>query len=147
MEEEPNPNLPTPRQAARMRLPEPRHRAARVGPRTRVHSVVNTVAMPWVDFGEDLEAILSGHAIRDGNRFVVNGREYLFEGGGRLCPTVGEGLYQLGRGAYRALGWYNALGLTGLAETQLDQQLVREDERDAARQIWLALQAWRQGQR
>ena len=92
-----------------------------------MHSVVNTVAMPWVDFGEDLEAILSGHAIRDGNRFVVNGREYLLEGGGRLCPTVGEGLYQLGRGAYRALGWYNALGLTGLAETQLDQQLVRED--------------------
>jgi hypothetical protein len=102
--------------------------------------------MPWVNFGEDLAAILAGRATRDGNRFVVNGREYVLEGTGRLCPIAGEGFYQLGRGAYRALGWYNDLGLTGVAEAQLDQQLVREHERETAREVWRALQAWRQRQ-
>lgn len=145
MEEEPNPNLPTPRQAARMRVPEPRHRAARVGRHTAAHGELNTVAMPWVNFGDDLEDILAGRASRDGNRFVVNSREYVLEGTGRLCPITGEGLYQLRRGGYRALGWYNALGLTAMAEAQLDQHMVLEEEREAARVVWRALQAWRQG--
>ena len=147
MEESPNPNAPTPRQAARMRLPEDRHRAARVNRRTAAHGRLNTVAMPWIDFGEDLNAILAGSAIRNGNHFVVSGREYVLEGGGRLCPLVGEGFSQLGRGAYRALGCYNDLGITDLAEAQLDREIVREDEREAARAVWRALQEWRQGRR
>ena len=146
MEEEPNPNLPTPRQAARMRIPEARHRAARVDQFSKSHGDVNTVAMPWVDFGQDLADILAGRAVRDGNRFLVNGRAYMLEGGGRLCPLVGTDLYQLGRGGYRALAWYNELGLTGAAEAQLDLELVREDERTVARDVWRALNAWRQRQ-
>jgi hypothetical protein len=140
--EEPNPNLPTERQAARMRVPEPRHRASRVGREARLHSEINTVAMPWVDFGQDLAAILAGLAIRNGNRFIVNGREYLLEGGGRLCPVSGEGLIQLGRGAYRALGWYNDLGMIAAAEEQLDRREIDEVERQRARVVWRALQSW-----
>jgi hypothetical protein len=146
VEEEPNPNLPTERQATRMRLPEPRHRASRVNRRSRTHGEVNTVVMPWVDCGDDLTAILSGDGVRDGNRFVVNGREYLLEGGGRLCPVSGSGFVQLGRGAYSALGWYNDLGVTVAVEAQLDLDGVYETERERAREVWRALQAWRQRQ-
>jgi hypothetical protein len=144
-EEERSPNAPTERQAARMRIPEARHRASRVSRRSRLHGDVNTVAMPWVDFGEDLRQILAGQAVRDGNRFTVNGRTYLLEGGGRLCPVSGDGFTQLGRGGYRALGLYNGYGLSACAETQLDQERVREDEREAARDVWRSLHAWRQG--
>lgn len=98
--------------------------------------------MPWVNFGQDLAAILAGHAVRNGNRFRVNGREYMLEGGGRLYPVSGDGLVQLGRGAYQALGLYNDIGLTEMAETQLDLAKVREDERAMARAVWRALQAW-----
>jgi hypothetical protein len=146
VDDDPNPNLPTARQAARMRVPEARHRASRVGRRSTVHSDLNTVAMPWVDFGKDLADILGGRAIRDGNRFVVNGREYVLEGGGRLCPVSGSGLVQLGRGAYRALGWYNDLGVTEVAEDHLDSARVVETEREHARVVWRALHAWRQRQ-
>jgi hypothetical protein len=144
VEEEPNPNAPTARQAARMRIPEARHRAARVGERTNPHGDVNTVAMPWVDFGQDLADILAGRSMRDGNRFSVNGRRYVLEGSGRLYPLSGEGLFQVGRGAYRALGMYNDWGLTEIAEVRLGQARIREDERAVARQIWRALHIWRQ---
>src|SRR4051794_30667643 len=86
--EEPNPNLPTERQAAILRPPHPRHRASRVSRRSVAHSEVNTVAMPWVDFGLDIITILAGAGIRHGNRFIVNGREYVLEGGGRLIPIA-----------------------------------------------------------
>jgi hypothetical protein len=133
--EEPNPNAPTARQAARIRIPEARHRATRVGRRSQPHGRVNTVALPWVDFHQDLADILAGGATRDGNRFDVNGRTYVLEGGGRLYPLSGEGLVQIGRGAYRALGMYNNWGLTEIAEVRLAQARIREDERAVARQI------------
>jgi hypothetical protein len=144
VDEELNPNAPTPRQAARIRVPESRHRASRVGLRSQVHGDVNTVAMPWVDFGEDLAAILAGRAIRNGNHFLVNSREYVLEGEGRLCPIVGEGFIPLGRGSYRALGMYNEWGLTEFAEARVNRARIREDEREAARQVWRLLQEWRQ---
>jgi hypothetical protein len=103
---------------------------------------VNTVAMPWVDFGQDLAGILAGTGIRQGNRFVVNQREYVMEGDGRLMPVAGDGLVQLGRGAYRALGQYNQAGLTEASEQQLDRDRVDEEERLAARQVRRALEAW-----
>ncbi len=84
--------------------------------------------------------------MRHGNRFTVNGRAYVLEGGGRLCPLSGLGLVQLGRAAYRALGLYNDLGMTTIAETRLDFQQVDEAERERARAIWRALQEWRQRQ-
>jgi hypothetical protein len=146
VEEEPNPNAPTARQAARMRIPESRHRAARVRQRAQPHGDVNTVAMPWVDFGKDLADILAGRATRNGNHFTVNGREYVLEGGGRLCPVSGVGFVQLGRAAYRALALYNDLGMTTAVEAQLDRDKIDETERERARDVWRALQAWRQEQ-
>ena len=82
-----------------MRIPEARHRAAHVGERTNPHGDVNTVAMPWVDFGQDLADILAGRCMRDGNRVSVNGRLYVLEGSGRLFPLTGEAgpLHQMGR--------------------------------------------------
>jgi hypothetical protein len=142
----PHPNLPTERQAARMRVPEPRHRAARVGRRSQPHGELNTVAMPWVDFGQDLADILAGHAMRDGNRFVVNNREYILEGGGRLCPVSGDGLIRLSRAAYSALGLYNFGGVTAATEAQLDRVKVDESAREQARRVWRALQVWRERQ-
>jgi hypothetical protein len=145
--EELNPNLPTPRQAAILRPPNRRHRASQVDRASRAHGEVNTVAMPWVDFGQDVAAILNGSGLRNGNHFIVNEREYFIEGGGRLCPVSGSGLVQLGRDAYYALGWYNDLGLTEAVEAQLDRDRVFEAERERARDVWRALQAWRRGQR
>jgi len=103
--------------------------------------------MPWVDFGLDIITILAGAGIRHGNRFIVKGREYVLEGGGRLIPIAGEGLVPLGRGVYRALGQYNETGLTVASELQLDRDLVREEEREVARQVRRALEEWelRQG--
>jgi hypothetical protein len=146
VEEEPNPNAPTARQSAILRPPSSRHRAERVNLRTQPHGGVNTVAMPWVDFNQDIAAIRAGQCVRDGNRFIVNHREYVMEGGGRLYPTSGEGLIQLGRGAYVALGWYNHVGLTEAAEAELDRNQIVEDERERAREIWTALQEWRRRQ-
>jgi hypothetical protein len=147
VEDEPNPNLPTTRQAAILRPPSPRHRAERVRGAAYPHTRHNTVAMPWVDFDEDIAAIHAGEAVRDGNRFVVNGREYVLEGEGRLYPTSGAGLYRLGRGGYRALARYNESGITPDVEAQLDRDLILEEERVVARQIWLTLQEWRRRQR
>ena len=129
-----------------MRVPEARHRASRVNRRSKPHGDLNTVAMPWVDFGQDLTAILAGACIRDGNRFVVNGRAYILEGDGRLIPITGEGLIPLGRDAYRALGQYNQTGLTEAAEAQLDLDQVHESERPVAREVWRAIQEWQQRQ-
>jgi len=102
--------------------------------------------MPWVDFDQDIAAIRARRCSRDGNRFIVDRREYVMEGSGRLYPTSGEALYQLGRGAYVALGWYNQAGLTASVETQLDHDQIIEDERERAREIWRALQEWRRRQ-
>ena len=88
LEEEPNPNLPTPRQAAILRPPSSRHRADRVRDVVNPHTRYNTVAMPWVDFDSDVAAIRAGRAVRDGNRFVVNGREYVLEGDGSSTPPL-----------------------------------------------------------
>jgi hypothetical protein len=100
--------------------------------------------MPWVNFNDDLADIRTGRCVRDGNRFVVNGREYVMEGDGRLFPTTGEGLHQLGRGAYIALGWYNQHGVTPAVEAQLDRERVTENERVRALAIWRAIRDWRQ---
>jgi hypothetical protein len=143
-DEEPNPNAPTERQAAILRPPNARHRASTLDHRTKGRRAINTVAMPWVDFGRDVEAILAGECIREGNRFTVNGRVYVLEGEGRLFPVRGDGLHQLGRGAYRALGLYNSGGITETVELALDRELIREDERQIARVIWRELQAWRE---
>ena len=48
---------------------------------------------------------------------------------------------------YSALGWYNDLGLTQTVEAQLERDEVGEAEREHAREVWRALQAWRQGLR
>jgi hypothetical protein len=146
LEHDPNLNAPTARQAAILRPPSARHRAERVNLRSQVHGDISTVAMPRVDFNEDLRLIRAGQCVRTGNRFVVNGREYVLEGNWRLFPMTGGGLYQLGRGAYTALGWYDQLGVMPAVDARLVLERVTEDERLRGLEVWRAIQEWRQRQ-
>lgn len=92
----------------------------------------------WVDMRADIDAINRGDATRDGNRFSINGRLYVSKGDGGSFPVSGPGVHQLGRGAFKALGVYNELGMTDAAERQLDLQGIGPDERAAAARAWLA---------
>jgi hypothetical protein len=134
VEQETNPNAPTARQGI-PRVPDRRHFLARVGRGTPPNTDVNTVIMPWVDVMADVEDIRAGRAIRTGNRFVVNHRTYILEPGRRLFPRDGDGFYQLGRGAYRALALYND-SVPGVdVEVMLDLEQIPIQERELARRL------------
>lgn len=47
----------------------------------------NSVAESWVDLRADIEAINRGEAVRDGNRFTINGRVYVSKGDGGSYPV------------------------------------------------------------
>jgi hypothetical protein len=96
------------------------------------------VVESWVDLPADIDAINRGQATRNGNRFSINGREYVSKGDGGSYPVSGPGVHQLGRGAFKALGVYNELGMTHAAERQLDLQGIRPEEREDAARAWLA---------
>ena len=121
--------------AERFRRPHERHDLAKVTLRTRA-KLVNTVIEPWVDVEADLAAITAGHALRQGDRLVVNGRTYGVKPSGGLYPITGPGFHQLGRGAFRALGVYNMLGATREADIILDRMKVRPEERLAGFKAW-----------
>jgi hypothetical protein len=142
VEQDGNPNLPTARQGI-PRLPERRHYAERLNARSVRHTDNNTVIMPWVDVGADVQAIRDGLATRDGNTFVIRGRTYTLEPGRRLFPREGDGFYRLNRGAYRALALYNDLELRIDPDQMLDLEGVSEDDREIARHIKREIDEWR----
>ena len=76
--------------------------------------------------------------MRDGDRYVVNGRRYRMEATGRLFPIDGPGFHRLDRGAFKALGVYNQFGLSARAEAILDAQGMAVAARDQARIAWRA---------
>jgi hypothetical protein len=86
----------------------------------------------------DVDAINRGEAVRDGNRFTVNGRVYVSKGDGGSFPVSGSGVHRLPRGAFKALGVYNELGITDAAERQLDLERIHIEERAAAARAWRA---------
>ena len=64
-------------------VPHPRHRLWAVTQRTLTRAV-NSVIDPAVDVAADIAAINRGEAVRQGDRYMVNGRVYgVEEGGGR----------------------------------------------------------------
>jgi hypothetical protein len=119
-------------------LPHPRHRLSAVTQRTLTRAV-NSVIEPTVDVAADIAAINRGE---HGDRYTVNGRMYGVEEGGRAYPVAGPGIYQLGRGAFKALGIYNQFGLTDRSEAILDEMGIVPAERLAGRE---ASRAGRQG--
>jgi hypothetical protein len=96
----------------------------------------NTVVESWVDLRADIDAINRGEARRQGDTWTVNGRTYRVEPGGTVYPLSGPGLHHLDRGAYRALGVYNAFGTTARAEAILDNMNTELSAREAARRLW-----------
>jgi hypothetical protein len=142
VEQEPNPNLPTQRQGT-PRVPERRHFAEQLNARSVRHTDENTVIMPWVDVMADVQAIREGHAVRDGNTFVVHGRSYGLEPNRRLFPREGDGLYRLNRGAYRALALYNDPELRIDPDRMLDLEGVPAVDREIARRIKREIDEWR----
>lgn len=118
-------------------LPLPRHRLSAVTQRTLTRAV-NSVIEPTVDAAADIAAINRGEAVRHGDRYTVNGRVYGVEEGGRAYPVAGPGIYQLGRGAFKALGIYNQFGLTDRSEAILDEMGIVPAERLAGREAWRA---------
>ena len=114
-------------------VPHPRHRLRAVTQRT-LPRLVNSVIDPAVDLAAESAAINRGEAVRQGDRYTVNGRVYGVEEGGRAYP----GIYQLSRGAFKALGIYNLFGLTDRSEAILDEMGIESAERLAGREAWRA---------
>ena len=98
----------------------------------------NAVVDPTVDLQADIDVINSGRATRSGNLWDVSGRTYHVDATGHAWPVSGAGVYSLDRGAFLALGIYNELGLTEMAESLLDYEGVVETARAEARRVWQA---------
>lgn len=144
VEQDTNPNAPTERQGT-SRAPDRRHFANRLTARCRRHTNENTVIMPWVDVGADVQAIRDGLAVRDGNAFTINGRTYVLEPNRRLFPRDGDGFHRLTRGAYRALALYNDPELRIDPERMLDLEGVPQEDREIARRLKREIDNWRRG--
>jgi len=129
-----NPNKPS--RPLRLSAPN-RHIAAKVGKHS-IPKATTTVALSSVDVEADIVAINRGDAIRKGNDFTANGRIYRMKGQDSVFPLSGPGLYQLDRGAFRALMVYNELGLTARAELELDRWGVIVEARELARAVYRA---------
>lgn len=119
--------------------PHPRHRLANVSQRSLARAI-NSVIEPTVDVAADIAAINRGEAERLGDTYVVSGRRYGVEAGGRAFPIDGEGIHQLDRGAFKALGVYNRFGLSRRAEWILDRMDIELAARDSAQRAWRASQ-------
>jgi hypothetical protein len=70
-----------------------------------------------------------------GNTVTVNGRTYGIEPTATLYPISGPGFVFLDRGSYIALGFYNELGVTDLAEIRMDQARITPQSRENARAV------------
>jgi hypothetical protein len=122
-----------------VRTPHQRHFAARIRQSTRTKAR-NSVLESWVDVAADVEAINAGRAVRQSDRFVVNGRTYGVEPTGTLYPIAGPGVHRLSRGAFNALGVYNQFGRSPRAEEILELMRISAEERAQALRIWEAEQ-------
>lgn len=117
------------------RRPADRHYFNRINQRSLARER-NTVIHPRVAVAADVAAINRGDAVREGDRYTVNGRTYVLEPTGTLAPTTGDGFFLLNRGAYSALRVYRTFGITERAERYVGRMPnVGPDERLAARSV------------
>jgi hypothetical protein len=117
-----------------LKPPASRHYAARVKQKT-LAKAQNTVIEPGVDVMADVAAINAGQAVKISGNFVVNGRTYGFHDG-TLFPIAGPGFHQLQRGAFKALGVMNQLGLTDKGNEILDKMGISAEDRAAAKKAY-----------
>lgn len=123
---------------ADMKAPVRRHDGTKVTQKSPAKDQ-NTIYGPGVDVNADVAAIRRGEATRSGETLSVNGRNYgVHPETGRLYPKSGDGLFELDRGAYKALGVLNKFGDTPQAHSILDRM-----HDVGAPQVEAALNAWR----
>ncbi|HEX5164822.1 MAG TPA: hypothetical protein VFV93_05455 [Thermomicrobiales bacterium] len=118
----------------RLRRPHRRHFLVHVS-RASKPKARNTVIYPWVDVTGDVRDINEGLGVRIGNTVSVNGRTYGIEPSTTLYPIAGPGFAFLDRGSYKALGYYNEIGITDLAEEAMDRTLISSQSREHARSV------------
>jgi hypothetical protein len=104
------------------------------------HSNLNTVAEPHVDMIQDILDINQGKSIKlPNNQVQINGRIYgIHTESGRAYPIKGDGLVQLTRGGYNAVGVLNKFG--GPTEKALSilakMYNVTEEDIKIASKLW-----------
>lgn len=116
-----------------------RHRIQHVRQRTPTRSTITSVMEPWVDIGADTRAINDGLAVREGNEFRVHGRVYgakVARPGSRLYPISGDGIHELTRNEFKALGVYNDLGISPRVELIIARMGVSITEQYRVRALW-----------
>lgn len=116
-----------------------RHRIQHVRQRAPTRSTITSVVEPWVDMVADAMAINDGLAVREGNEFRVHGRVYgtkVARPGSRLYPVSGDGIHQLTRNEFKALGVYNDLGISPRVELIIARMGVSIAEQYRVRGLW-----------
>jgi len=127
------------------RSPVSRHFITQVKQNTYAREI-NTVIAPIVNFQADVAAINAGEAeyFIDNNgatNFRINNRIYgVHQDTYTLYPISGIGLYQLDRGAFKALGVYNKFGDTTETRKILDKMGASPEQRQAALIAWQTTQ-------
>ena len=130
------PTLKFENQTHQFKSPNSRHFYSRISQGTRVKDL-NTVIMPDVDVSSDVLAINSGKSIKVGDSYLVNNRIYRVHDG-TLYPVIGEGFYQLDRGAYNALGIYKKFGNTQRADEILFRMKMTDEAKNKALEVYQA---------
>ena len=118
-----------------LRMPNERHYASKVkeGTTAKKKNSVFTISKCQVE--EDVEAIRSGKAIRKGDTFIINGRTYGVHNG-TLHPISGQGIHQLSRGEFKALGILNQYkGQADKIKLQLERMKIGQADIEAARRV------------
>ena len=122
----------------KLKAPSKRHFATKVNQRT-VAKRLNSVVDHTVDVASDVKMIRLGKAaLVKGNFELANGRVY-GQHNGTLFPMGGPGVYQLSRGAFKALGVLNQLGTTPIAQEVLDRMGIQEEVLDQAMKIYRSI--------
>ena len=117
--------------------PNRRHYPSNIDQRT-VAKDLNTVINPSVNVSEDVAAINTGRAIRVGNTYQINGRLYgVHSETGRLFPISGNGLDQLNRASFKALGVFNQFGNTPRAGEILQNMGISGADKLEALKVYL----------
>jgi hypothetical protein len=91
-----------------------------------------------VDVKAEVEAIRSGKADFEGDKFIINDCTYGHHDG-VLFPISGPGFYSLDRGEYKEFAVYKSFGNSEFAEKILDNMRVDFDSRRKALEVWKAM--------
>lgn len=114
--------------------PSKRHYYNNVNQKT-LAKALNSVILPGVDVGADVASINNGEVELVNGTYTVNGRTYGVHEG-TLYPISGDGIYQLDRGAFKALGVYRSFGITERAGLILDRMGMSEMVRQIALDVY-----------